>query len=156
MASKKIIFSIIIVWILIICTFVFVNEYTLKTGEKVFLETIPVDPRDLLRGDYVILNYKISQLPPTYNFLENNKTIYIILKIDKNNIGSIDYISEKKPKDKLFIKGQKNSNSIKYGIESYFVKEGTGKELQQNLRNGTLVEIALDKNGAAKVIGFSK
>ena len=29
------------------------------------LESGPVDPRDLLRGDYVILSYKISVLPAT-------------------------------------------------------------------------------------------
>lgn len=36
----------------------------LRNGKEVLLKTVPVDPRDLLRGDYVILSYDISWLPP--------------------------------------------------------------------------------------------
>jgi len=39
------------------------HERSLTQGRVVQLETRPVDPRDLLRGDYVILNYKISRVP---------------------------------------------------------------------------------------------
>src|SRR4051794_36188355 len=35
----------------------------LREGAEVTLQTEPVDPRDLLRGDYVVLRYDISQLP---------------------------------------------------------------------------------------------
>jgi uncharacterized membrane-anchored protein len=35
----------------------------LRDGTEVTLQTRPVDPRDLLRGDYVVLRYDISQLP---------------------------------------------------------------------------------------------
>jgi len=42
--------------------FVAIKEFTLQTGEEVLLKTTPVDPRDLFRGDYVILNYEISRL----------------------------------------------------------------------------------------------
>lgn len=34
----------------------------LENGQEVRLRTVPVDPRDLLRGDYVVLRYDISQL----------------------------------------------------------------------------------------------
>ena len=36
----------------------------LRSGRDVLLKTVPVDPRDLLRGDYVILSYDISRLQP--------------------------------------------------------------------------------------------
>ena len=35
----------------------------LRGGTEVKLLTRPIDPRDLLRGDYVVLGYDISQLP---------------------------------------------------------------------------------------------
>src|SRR2546430_1537864 len=35
----------------------------LREGTEVTLQTRPVDPRDLLRGDYVVLGYDMSQLP---------------------------------------------------------------------------------------------
>ena len=34
----------------------------LRSGDVVTLRTAPVDPRDIFRGDYVILNYDISRL----------------------------------------------------------------------------------------------
>ena len=41
----------------------FIQERALTNGKVVLLETRPVDPRDLLRGDYLTLNYKISDVP---------------------------------------------------------------------------------------------
>lgn len=35
----------------------------LRSGTEVLLKTAPVDPRDLLRGDYVVLSYDISSIP---------------------------------------------------------------------------------------------
>jgi uncharacterized membrane-anchored protein len=39
------------------------QEFALTHGKTILLETRRVDPRDLLRGDYLILNYKISDVP---------------------------------------------------------------------------------------------
>ncbi len=35
----------------------------LRSGKEVLLKVEPVDPRDLLRGDYVALGYDISRIP---------------------------------------------------------------------------------------------
>lgn len=40
-----------------------VQERQLAEGQLVLLETRPVDPRDLLRGDYLILGYPIQDVP---------------------------------------------------------------------------------------------
>src|SRR5215813_12961082 len=37
--------------------------HILREGTEVTLQTRAIDPRDLLRGDYVVLGYDISQLP---------------------------------------------------------------------------------------------
>ena len=39
------------------------REYTLRAGVDVVLETLPIDPRSLLQGDYVVLRYEIAQIP---------------------------------------------------------------------------------------------
>src|ERR1019366_3838972 len=64
----------------------FVQERALAGGKVVLLETRPVDPRDLLRGDYVTLNYKISDVrftlsPPVLtNGLAAGETVYVALE----------------------------------------------------------------------------
>ena len=36
----------------------------LWTGEPILLRVVPVDPRDMFRGDYVAISYDFSRIPP--------------------------------------------------------------------------------------------
>jgi hypothetical protein len=47
----------------LIAVMVYDRVRVLREGSEVTLQTRPVDPRDLLRGDYVVLDYEISSLP---------------------------------------------------------------------------------------------
>lgn len=38
------------------------RQWPLLTGREIILETVPVDPRSLFRGDYVVLTYGMSSL----------------------------------------------------------------------------------------------
>jgi uncharacterized membrane-anchored protein len=38
------------------------RQHWVNTGERILLRTMPVDPRDIFRGDYVNLTYEISNL----------------------------------------------------------------------------------------------
>ena len=131
------------------------KEFTLQTGKEVLLKTQPVDPRDLFRGDYVILNYDISTLnlgsvdTDTTNFNPDEK---VFVKLDiKNKYGTATGIYKKAPKG-LYIKGSvmKVENSmitVGYGIESYFVPEGEGKVIERR-RSGELdVKVSIDEFG---------
>ena len=155
--SKKIL-PIISLWFLITFCWVLKNEYTLNTGREVLLETVPVDPRDLFMGDYVILSFKISQ--PNFYLLKKynkEKPVYVYLEVKEKNIARYSKMSQIEPElhDKgLYIKGKIKNNRIIYGIENYYVKEKTGKILEKELRNGALVKVKIDKYGNAKVIGF--
>ena len=51
--------SIIILQILSLVVFVIYQENLKDMGTKIVLQTIPIDPRDLLRGEYVDLRYEI-------------------------------------------------------------------------------------------------
>ena len=45
------------------------RESILTLGRTAVLQTVPVDPRDFLRGEYVVLRYEISVLGPVGNTL---------------------------------------------------------------------------------------
>ncbi|MBT98299.1 MAG: hypothetical protein CL902_06705 [Dehalococcoidia bacterium] len=49
--------------IILLLSFIAVKEDTLRSGTSVILETAPVDPRSILQGDFVVLDYKIAELP---------------------------------------------------------------------------------------------
>ena len=54
--------SIIILQIVSLVVFVIYQENLKGTGTKIVLQTIPIAPRDLLRGEYVDLRYEISDV----------------------------------------------------------------------------------------------
>jgi uncharacterized membrane-anchored protein len=124
----------------------------------VLLKVEPVDPRDLMRGDYVILGYEISRVPPG-TFLGGSsareragRTVYVMLEPDEDGrhyhgVGVV----EEPPANGPFIRGTlEASGRIVFGIESYFVQEGKGKEYEQAVRDRRLsAEVALSRDGRA-------
>ena len=75
-------------------------------------------------------------------------------KMDNYGVASGVYIN--KPKDVLFIKGtvkdvQGSRLNIEYGIESYFVPEGKGREIERQIGRNLDVKVAIDKFGNAVI-----
>ena len=68
------------------------KQYTLSTGAPIVLKTEPIDPRSLFSGDYVRLNYSISQLPIDQlagdRTFERGDTIYVLLRQEEEFLGS--------------------------------------------------------------------
>ena len=157
----------------------------LASGREVVLEVIPVDPRSLFRGDYVILGYDISRykLPPGSKLPDRNDPFYVTLrKGDGENwqpvAGSTELPASVGP-DEVVIRGRVDyvnapssapsnapgSNdheqqepavvSLHYGIESFFVPEGTGRELEQMVGDKKLSAIiAIGSDGEAAIKGL--
>src|SRR5262249_59429436 len=120
---------------------------TLLTGETILLRVVPVDPRDLLRGDYVILGYEISRVSPQGveglfgaggagrdNFNEGRgQTVYVTLvpEPDGRHYRGSTVSVNPPPAGVKFIQGTLLDRfRIEFGIESYFVQEGKGKEYE--------------------------
>ena len=150
-----------VIWILVVFVvwFVAIEEYTLQTGEEVYLETMPVDPRDPLRWDYVILRYEIERNEKIdeivrINNLQQWDTIYMSLEQDDAWVWIISSVSISEPNLWLFIRWKIDKwNSIDLWIWKYFVPEGTGKEIEK-VRNNMQVFTVIDKYGTAKIKGL--
>lgn len=137
-------------------------------GKEVYLKTIPIDPRDLMRGQYVNLNFEISEFRDYQDFRDKIFTYgktkaYVELYVDENNFAHFKALSLDKPKEGLFIKAQVkrqgNSNykyRAKYDIESYYANPKKAKELEKELQNGGVAKVKIDKYGRAKVIKLLK
>ena len=130
------------------------QELRLSSATTVLLETAPVDPRDLLRGDYVILNYKISNLRtelwdtmPQGNM--EGLTVHVSLE-KRGQFHEAVQFSVTKPAphpNRVVLQGQIHdlwnaSARVQYGLERYYVKEGTG-----NPRGKLTVLVAVAPDG---------
>jgi len=123
---------------------VYQQERLLRVGKLVLLETQPVDPRDLLRGDFVRLNYVISDIPqkffpaPWTPPRRGGATIYVALAPNFTNpFWELTRASTERfdpASNEVLLQGKsegtwnKGSSSlrVRYGIEKYYVAEGTG------------------------------
>jgi len=161
MDKKKIFIIIGIFWLVIIGGFIAFKEFTLQTGNEVLLKTRPVDPRDLFRGDYVILRYDIStvftnEFSKNSSNFEKEDNIYVSLNVDDEKIGTIKNIYKNTPDDEMFfIKGiVKNVYgdrlNVEYGIESYFVPEGEGRVIEREMGK-IYTKVAIDNFGNAVI-----
>jgi uncharacterized membrane-anchored protein len=161
----------------VLCAMIGIKQRTLNTGTEVVLETTPIDPRSLFRGDYVRLGFKVGTLRaedfPVVAALKRHDRIYVVLKkgepfwqaeeihrewteeMAQGRVvlrGEVEHVN-----DRLWNPQTRRSEKIKhvqvrYGIENYFVPEGEGRELEQP-REGETVSIllAVDSCGRAGI-----
>ena len=125
----------------------------LRDGTEVTLQTRPVDPRDFLRGDYVVLGYDISQVPagPLQNQPAGARNPVVYVKLAPNRDGLYEAVSVHADavavtRPEVLIRGRVYGYGascgpgnrafcdklwVRYNLESYFVPEGEGRKLEQ-------------------------
>jgi uncharacterized membrane-anchored protein len=120
-----------------------VQEHALASGRDVMLETERIDPRDPLRGDYLILNYKISSVPtnlfspPVKMDMPAGTRVFVALKPGTNQFFVVARASTNAfaaNPGEIMLRGKScytwwnSTNSIRaeYGLERYYVAEATG------------------------------
>ena len=135
------------------------QEYVLARGRMVLLETRPVDPRDVLRGDYLILSYKISRVPlnlfapPLTSSPADGIKVYVVLEKrgEFHEIVRADTNIPSAAANQVVLRGrsgggqwsfERNSMHLEYGLERYYVPEGTG-----NPHGKVTVEVAVPSSG---------
>lgn len=118
------------------------KETLLQSGTTVKLELMPVDPRSLLQGDYVQLGYTISNPPsPAQEKLiamPYRARVSVVLAPGADGVYTFQRLyqpGETLETGELVLNGRMSGGGrIYYGIESYFVPEGTGLDVQTNAR----------------------
>jgi uncharacterized membrane-anchored protein len=140
----------------------------LENGKEIRLAVVPVDPRDFLRGDYVILSYDISRLATDEVEGEDDFTYYepIYVSLNETPVGwAATAIHHVRPESGTFLKGTVENAfprdsctvaapcqelQIAYDLEQFFVPEGKGRDLEA-LRNDQRmsVDVAVADDGRA-------
>ena len=127
------------------------REYTLRAGVEVVLETLPVDPRSLLQGDYAILRYKIAQAPDNWKVNPGQQEVYVYLEEGPEAWYAVRIEVRRDDSDgRPFIKGTVGSGrEIDFGIGTYFVPEGAGHIIERS--NNIRVVVSVDRRGKAVI-----
>ncbi len=144
----------------------------IKNGKEVVLAIAPVDPRSLFRGDYVILNPEIARIKTDQlaKGIKTNDEMFVVLQKAPNGTWSYISVSKIQPrglkKNRIALrarvrsvwydrKSEQTSLRLRYGIEKYFVPEGTGKALEKKVRERQIRAIvAVSSTGTAAIKGL--
>lgn len=153
--DKKALLLVLLAPVVVIALFLIVKTAALLGAQEIQLRVRPVDPRDFFRGDYVNLNYDISRIPlkqvpyfgtegirsgDFYAILEKRGEAWELVRteavlgirtgqVPQTESGQVclkGEIAEREP----WIVGGARDLSATYGIESFFVPEGRGKEIE--------------------------
>lgn len=156
---------------------VVLRQWPLLHGREVVLATEPVDPRSLLRGDYVILTYRASRLSTATLPLPEaapGDTLYVALRgPDHRGLWRPAAVTTEQPDGEApFLRGTVTGSwvdfdaacgpegcrilTVEYGIESYFVPENGGRDLEDLVREGgrLAVAVAIDGSGRGVIAGL--
>jgi len=137
---------------LILGGFLLYVSIPLLGNKTAVLATQPVDPFDLVRGQYIVIRYEIGSIP-LVDGVEVGDYIYVSLLEDFNGTSRYNSASSYKPsKNDLFIKGQVksiygNDMQVEYGIEQYFFERGAVFDTGE-----MEVRVKLSNNGVARIV----
>lgn len=147
----------------------------LRNGAEVLLKVEPVDPRDLLRGDYVRLGYEISSIPvrliadaPTEGYASHAGPILVRLKQGPDGYWHpISAWLGKPPQPaaagEADIAGRIDSGwdlatnpeatvFPDYGIERFYLPEGEGLAIERDMRvRPFAIRAAIAGDGTAQI-----
>jgi uncharacterized membrane-anchored protein len=136
------------------------HSMPLLFGKTIMLRVVPVDPRELFRGDYVILSYEFSRTPVkkieglqgVKNKEVRGNTVYVTLTPDPDGKHwRANGLSIHRPDEGTFIRGHiVGRGRLQFGIEAYYLQEGKGKEYERAIRRRKLsAEVAVTSSGRA-------
>jgi uncharacterized membrane-anchored protein len=117
-------------------------------GKEIKIKTAPVDPKDILYGDYVTLRFEISTVSLAKwegdaSLLERgDRSVYVVLSENKEGYYVVKNVYPNKPDvsdEQIILNGRaeriwgetSDQLQIDYCIERYYVQENTGTELEQ-------------------------
>ncbi|MDJ0725287.1 MAG: GDYXXLXY domain-containing protein [Prochloraceae cyanobacterium] len=154
--------------------------YTYVSGETVVLQTVPVDPYDLLRGYSQTLRYDISNLDRFKNLpgweelnatRSNGRPFYVILEAPKSAntkpplawqpVAVSSNLPDNLPDNRIPLEGTIYYNSVRYGLETYYMPEDRRNKINAEINNLNfqnrrpfVVEVKIDSQGKAVPISL--
>lgn len=143
----------------------------LRDGREVLLKVEPVDPRDLLRGDYVQLGFEISRLPVELivdraQFAKGNaRPITVRLRREGDGFwrAASAYLGTPPPApvDEVDLLGEVPAGwdwqgegvvPVSFGLERFYLPEGEGRAVERDMRARSFgIRVAVAESGAGQI-----
>lgn len=127
------------------------KEALLATGKTVLLELAPQDPRSLMQGDYMVLDYAISRAQGWNKDWPRDGRL--VLRLDEHGVGQ--FVRFQHPgtplaPDELLVRYRVRDGRVRLGAEAFFFQEGHAQRYDA-ARYG---ELRVAPNGTSVLVGL--
>lgn len=126
-------------------------EHALSSGEVVLLKLAPIDPRSLMQGDYMRLNYEIARQLASLG-RDKGATDTLVIRLDAQRVAH--WVSDGQPEalaaDQRLLQARRQDGQWQIGPDAYFFEEGKGKQFEA-ARYG---EFRLRADGQTLLVGL--
>ncbi|QGW95212.1 GDYXXLXY domain-containing protein [Aeromonas veronii] len=129
-------------------------EHAMSSGEVVLLRLAPVDPRSLMQGDYMRLNYEIARELTSRDArtTQNKGSNTLVIRLDAHQVATL--VADGKPdrlaSDERLLQVHQSERQWQIGPDAYFFEEGTGEQYE-TARYG---EFRLQADGKTLLVGL--
>ncbi|MDE1461800.1 GDYXXLXY domain-containing protein [Spartinivicinus poritis] len=108
---------------------IYQKEQIIAHGEILLLELAPVDPRSLLQGDYMALDYAIARKISADALAAHQQRGYMVIKGDNNNVAQFVrfYEGQSLATGEKLLRFHRNHNRVRIVPHSFFFQEGHAK-----------------------------
>ncbi|WP_434927093.1 GDYXXLXY domain-containing protein [Shewanella sp. HL-SH2] len=108
---------------------IYQQEQQLANGDIVVFELAPVDPRSLMQGDYMALNYQITNQINQANDLENHDGLFIVT-LAQHQLAQFEalYQGQTLQPNQQLIQYRVRSGRVKLASNAFFFEEGRAEE----------------------------
>lgn len=143
MRSKLSLFGLLLV-LLTVSVMIVGKETALADDRTVLLELVPVDPRSLMQGDYMVLRYALAEKVPQSS--PDSGTVFVSL--DQHGVAS--EIFEKPARNRFPLQYRRHEGRVVFDAESYFFQEGHGTFFE----SAKYGELKVDKKGRPMLVAL--
>lgn len=106
------------------------KERHLAEGKAVYLELAPVDPRSLMQGDYMALNFALAN--QIYSeLLQQDKTLkasngWVVIRLDEQQIARFQRLDDgtSLADDERRLRYQLRNGQVRFATDAFFFQEG--------------------------------
>ncbi|MFM5314518.1 GDYXXLXY domain-containing protein [Aeromonas veronii] len=129
-------------------------EHAMSSGEVVLLRLAPVDPRSLMQGDYMRLNYEIARELTSRDAraTQDKGSDTLVIRLDAHQVATL--VAAGKPdrlaSDERLLQVHQSERQWQIGPDAYFFEEGTGEQYEA-ARYG---EFRLQADGKTLLVGL--
>lgn len=117
---------------------IYKKEHQLAHGKIAYLELAPRDPRSIMQGDYMALNYQVARevynaLPKTQQYRHWRRNVdasdgYAVVELDERNIATFKsiYHGQTLAANEILMRYRVRNGTVKFATNAYFFQERTG------------------------------